>query len=134
MTTPGRPGPASTGRGPMADGPASVVPPARSGEPAGTSHAPIARDIDALAEPVAAAVLACPHVAGLSGGPYGSVGTYLPGRRITGVRITDDQITVRIVAVMAPLRVVESEVRTAVAALVPGLPVHLGVDDVVPPR
>jgi hypothetical protein len=97
-------------------------------------RAPVARDIDALAEPVAAAVLACPHVAELSGGPYGSVGTYLPGRRITGIRITDDQVTVRIVAVMAPLRVVETEVRSAVAALVPGLPVHLGVDDVIPPR
>ena len=95
--------------------------------------APVARDIDALAEPVAEAVLACPSVAGLSPGPFGSVGTYLPGRRIAGVRITDDQVTVRVVARMRPLRTIEAEIRAAVGALVPGLPVNLGVDDVVPP-
>jgi len=91
----------------------------------------VARDGDALAEPVAAAVLACPSVAALSGGPWGTVGTYLPGRRVPGVQITDTQATVRVVVHLAPRRVVEAEVRTAVAALVPGLPVHLGIDDII---
>ena len=130
MTSPRPAGrPADTGPGPMPEAPVTSV---RSpADP--VAAAPPARDIDALAEPVAAAVLACPSVAGLSPGPYGSVGTYLPGRRITGVRITDDQVTVRVVARMRPLRTVEAEVRAAVGALVPGLPVNLGVDDVVRP-
>jgi hypothetical protein len=113
----GRPGP-----DPAADRPPRF-------DPAGPARAPIARGADALAEPVAAAVLACPSVAGLSAGPFGTVGTYLPGRRVTGVQITDHEVTVRIVARLAPLRVIEAEVRAAVAALVPGLPVNLGIDD-----
>lgn len=136
MTTPQDPGPASTGPGPMPDGPAGGPAPAPASwqpprfDPAGPTQAPVARDVDALAEPVAFAVLACPSVAGLSGGPFGTVGTYLPGRRVTGVRITDHEVTIRIVARLAPLRRIEAEVRAAVAALVPGLPVHLGVDDI----
>ena len=118
----------------MPDGPAGrPTAPAPAGpprfDPTGPTRAPVARDTDALAEPVAAAVLACPSVAALSAGPFGTVGTYLPGRRITGVQITDTAVTVRVVARIAPLTRLESEVRAAVAALVPGLPVHLGVDD-----
>lgn len=141
MTSP-QPGPASTGPGPMPAGPAApgAVPTAPSGspgtggsptfDPTGPEHAPVARHSDALAEPVAAAVLACPSVARLSAGPFGTVGTYLPGRRVTGVQITDTDVTVRIVARVAPLQVIEAQVRAAVAGLVPGLPVHLGVDDI----
>ena len=95
---------------------------------------PPARDVDVMAVPVAEAVLACPSIAELSGGPYGTVGTYLPGRRVTGVQITPDQVTVRVTAHMVALRTVEGEVRAAVGALFPGLPVHLGVDDVVVPE
>lgn len=135
MTTAQDPGPSSTGPGPMPVGPAGAptADPVPDGpprfDPAGPVAAPVARDVDALAEPVASAVLACPSVAGLSGGPFGTVGTYLPGRRVTGVQITDTTVTVRIVARLAPLRRIEAEVRAAVAPLVPGLPVHLGVDD-----
>ena len=42
------------------------------------------------ADAIAAAVLACPSVAGLGGGPAGAVATYLPGRRVTGVRVRPD--------------------------------------------
>jgi hypothetical protein len=93
-------------------------------------RAPTARVEDALAEPVAAAVLACPAVARLSAGPFGTVGTYLPGRRVSGVQITDAEVTVHVVARPAPLRSLEAQVRDAVGALVPGVPVHLAVDDV----
>jgi hypothetical protein len=88
-----------------------------------------ARDTDALAEPIAAAVLACPAVSRLSAGPFGTVGTHLPGRRVTGVAITDTAVTVRVVARPVPVPVLEAQVRAAVAGLLPGLPVHLGVDD-----
>lgn len=40
-----------------------------------------------LAEAVAAAVLAHPGVVRLSGGAFGTVATYLPGRRLLGVRL-----------------------------------------------
>jgi len=86
-------------------------------------------DTDALAEPVAAAVLACPAVARLSGGPFGTVGTHLPGRRVTGVQITTTGITVRLVARPVALRALETQVRAAVTAIVPGLPIHIGLDD-----
>ena len=46
-----------------------------------------------LADSIAAAVLAVPGVAALHPGMFGEVGTYLPGRRVTGVRITDDEVT-----------------------------------------
>lgn len=44
-------------------------------------------DVDA----VAAAVLACPAVSGLYGGPGDVVASYLPGRRVTGVEVVDAQ-------------------------------------------
>lgn len=127
------PRPASTGPGAMPSTSATVPGPPADGpprfDPAGPATAPIARDTDALAEPVAEAVLACPAVSRLSAGPFGTVGTYLPGRRVTGVQITDTEVTVRVVARPVPLRSLETQVRAAVAALVPGLPVHIGVDD-----
>ena len=97
---------------------------------AGSGPAP-ARDVDAWAEPIAEAVLGCPSVASMSGGPWGTVGTYLPGRRVPGVQITDTDVTIRVVAHLAPLRMVESEVRAAVGALAPGLPVFLAIDDIL---
>lgn len=126
--------PATTGPGPMPSTAGSVPGPAPAGpprfDPAGPVSAPIGRDNDALVEPVAAAVLACPAVSRLSAGPYGTVGTYLPGRRVSGVQITDTEVTVRVVAHPVALRSLETQVRGAVSALVPGLPVHLGVDDI----
>lgn len=41
------------------------------------------------ADVVAAAVLAVPGVAGLDGGPFGTVASLLPGRRVIGVRIPE---------------------------------------------
>ncbi len=126
-------GPASTGPGamPVTAG-APLGPPivaAPRFDPQGPVIAPVARAADLLAEPVAAAVLACPAVSRLSAGPFGTVGTYLPGRRVTGVQITDAEVTVRVVGRPVPLRTLETQVRAAVAPLVPGLPVHVALDD-----
>jgi hypothetical protein len=49
------------------------------------------------AEDIAAAVSAAPGVAALSGGRLGGVGTYLPGRRVTGVVIRDDDLEVHVI-------------------------------------
>jgi hypothetical protein len=63
-----------------------------------TAAAPIGREIDRRVDPIVAAVLACPQVAGLHGGRDGQAVTYLPGRRITGIRITVDEVAIHVVA------------------------------------
>jgi hypothetical protein len=47
-------------------------------------------DVDALA----AALGACPSVVRVGSGRPGAVATYLPGRRVTGVRLEADRIAV----------------------------------------
>lgn len=84
------------------------------------------------AEQVAAATLGVPGVAGLHAGSFGEVATYLPGRRVTGVRLRDDGTEVHVVAAMgSPLRELADAVRSAVAPLV-DTPVQVVVEDVVP--
>lgn len=49
-----------------------------------------------LAERIAGAVLAHPAVVGLDAGPYGAIASYLPGRRVDGVRIAEDDSAVEL--------------------------------------
>ncbi|MET0475672.1 MAG: hypothetical protein ABW001_13665 [Mycobacterium sp.] len=84
-----------------------------------------------LADGIAALVRATPGVAALHPGMYGEVGTYLPGRRVTGVRVTDDVVDVHVTVVAgAPLRATAAAVRAAVAASVPGRTVNVTVEDI----
>lgn len=93
-----------------------------------TRHEAANADLDPDA--VAAAVLACPSVTGLSGGRLGEVATYLPGRRITGVRIADDGVAVHLVGRYGPtIGEIAAEVRAAVQAVVGRRPVTVSVDD-----
>lgn len=86
---------------------------------------------DVNADLIAEAVLACPDVVAMSGGKFGEVATYLPGHRVKGVRMTDDEIELHIVARFGPpLPKVAARVRTAVAPLAGGRPVAVVVDDV----
>lgn len=88
------------------------------------------------AEPdaVAAAVRACPLVVRLSGGHASEVATYLPGRRVVGVRFTDGSVEVHVVGVYGPpVDAIAAEVVAAVAPLVGGRTVDVGVDDLEPP-
>ncbi len=106
-------------------GSASTPAPAAS-SPAG-SPAPAAVDADA----VAAAALACPEVVSLSGGQFGEVATYLPGRRVAGVRVTTDRVDVHVVARYGvPLHQIADRVRRTVAPAVAGLPVDVTFDDI----
>jgi hypothetical protein len=84
-------------------------------------------DADAVAERTAG----CRSVARLSAGPFGEVATYLPGRRVRGVRLVDGQIEVHVVACWN-VRVPElaAEVRAAVGPIAAGHPVDVHVDDV----
>lgn len=82
-------------------------------------------------EVVAAAALGCPLIAGLSGGPFGEVATYLPGRRVLGVRDSDGAVELHVVAKWdTSLPEVADAVRAAVAPYVDGRPVAVFVEDI----
>ncbi len=86
-----------------------------------------------LADQVAAAILTVRGVTGLHGGMFGETATYLPGRRVPGVRLTEDVTDIHLTLTYgAPVFATAQQVRTAVAALVPG-PVNVTVEDVAPP-
>ena len=83
------------------------------------------------ADAVAAAVSACPDVVRLSGGVLGEVATYLPGRRVNGVRFLEDGgVEVHVVARYGPTAAeIAGQVRAAVTAICGPVPVHVGIDD-----
>ncbi len=86
-----------------------------------------------LADQVAAAVLAVRGVTGLHGGMFGETATYLPGRRVPGVRLTENVADIHLsLTYGGPVFATAQQVRTAVAALVPG-PVNVTVEDVTSP-
>jgi len=81
------------------------------------------------ADAVAALVLAVPGVARLHPGRFGEVATYLPGRRVTGVKLTDDRVEVHVViADDEPIRALAQQIHAAVAAVVT-VPVQVFVED-----
>ena len=88
------------------------------------------------ADLVAAAVLATPVVAGLHGGRFGEVATYLPGRRVSGVRLEPGSVEVHLSSYYpASVADVGTAVRTALAPLLPsGTTVSVVIEDVEPER
>jgi hypothetical protein len=88
----------------------------------------------ALAEAVAAAVLAHPGVARMSGGAFGTVASYLPRRRIVGVRLPlaeADPVEIAVVARMGvPLPRLAEELGAAVVAVLGPVAVDVTVADV----
>ncbi|WP_344203425.1 hypothetical protein [Aeromicrobium alkaliterrae] len=89
---------------------------------------------DELADQVAAAALSVPGVDGLHAGSFGEVGTYLPGRRVAGIRITDEVTEVHVAVEMgSAIPALAADVVAAVAPLVQS-PVQVFVEDVVPAR
>ena len=87
------------------------------------------------AERLAATVLRVPGVVGLHSGMFGEVGTYLPGRRVAGIRITDDAVEVHVVVRFGvSVRDTAAAVRAAAAAGHPGVAINVTVEDVAPPR
>jgi uncharacterized alkaline shock family protein YloU len=86
-----------------------------------------------LADSIAAATLAVPGVAALHPGMFGEVGTYLPGRRVTGVRVTDGTVDVHVtVHEGVDVRRTAAAVRDAVVLVAPGSTVDVTVEDVAP--
>jgi uncharacterized alkaline shock family protein YloU len=85
-------------------------------------------------EAVAAAALGSPLIAGLSGGRLGEIATYLPGRRVVGVRQADGVVELHVVARWGTsLPEVAEVVRAAVAPYVDGRPVAVFVEDIEVP-
>jgi hypothetical protein len=83
---------------------------------------------------IAEAALACPAVAGLHGGLFGQRNTYLPGRRVSGVTLSGDEAVVGVVGrYPASVAEIASQVRAAVGARVPGVPVTVDVEDLLLP-
>jgi len=87
-------------------------------------------DVDAIAR----SVERCPGVASLSSGPTGLAVSYLPGRRVEGVRVTDEVVEVHVVARWGvTAQVVDGEVRGAVSSMTAGRRVDLYIEDVEVP-
>ena len=84
-------------------------------------------DLDALA----ARARTVDDVVDLSGGTAGEVATYLPGRRIAGIRDHDGRIEVHLaVGGARPVHQTAAAVRAALAPLVAGRPVDIVVAEV----
>lgn len=87
-------------------------------------------DVDA----VAAAVRGCPAVDDLDGGRLGGVATYLPGRRVPGIRIEPDRIEVHVRGVWdQPVNLLAQQVRAALATLNGGRIIDVVLTDVADP-
>jgi uncharacterized alkaline shock family protein YloU len=87
-----------------------------------------------LVDVIAAAVTAVDGVANLHGGMFGEAATYLPGRRVAGIRLDQHGTEVHVSLLFGyPLRPTAEAVRNAVAPLVSG-PVHVTVEDVIRSR
>lgn len=85
-----------------------------------------------LADLVAAAVTSVPGVAGLHTGTFGEAATYLPGRRVNGIRLRDDVTEVHVTLTYGvPVLEAAERIRSAVAPLV-ATPVEVSIEDVVP--
>ncbi len=95
---------------------------------------PVSAGLAVLAGRVMQAAASCPAVAGLSGGPYGTVATYLPGRTVLGVAVRAGEVEVCVTVWYGlPLAAAAGQVRDAVAAAVPGHTVNVIIGDVAAP-
>jgi hypothetical protein len=89
-----------------------------------------ARSAITTADAVAAAVAAAPGVSRLSGGHLGGVATYLPGRRVTGVVLREEDMEVHVIGRYGtPVGEIAAEVRQAAEPFAGGRPVHVIIED-----
>lgn len=80
---------------------------------------------------IAVVTTAVPGVVRLGGGSFGEVATYLPGRRVTGIRMDARTVEVHVVVGgRVPIPETVRHIRAAVAALV-NLPVHVHIEDII---
>jgi hypothetical protein len=80
------------------------------------------------ADRIAVAVQASRLIAGLDSGRYGEIATYLPGRRVDGVRIRPESVTIGVVGrYPATAFDIDACVRAAVGPL--DRPLHVHIND-----
>lgn len=83
-----------------------------------------------LADVVALAVTSVPGVTGLHPGAFREVATYLPGRRVTGIRLTDELVEVHVRLLMGTELLPTAEAIRAVVEPIVHTDVHVYVEDV----
>lgn len=86
----------------------------------------------ALADAIAQRVLDHPAVAHLHGGPFGTVASYLPGRRVIGVRVDEKDGSVDLFVVLwvgIPLRQAVADLRRVVVEVAGPVIVNVTVAD-----
>lgn len=114
--------------------PGSPGPPFASDSPA--DRVDISQNVPIELDPAALAtlVLACPGVVAMHGGVAGEAATYLPGRRVVGVRILPDGVQVHVVSRWpTPASEVAAQVWAATARAVAGKRVDVIIGDVLLP-
>ncbi|MFC4071786.1 hypothetical protein [Actinoplanes subglobosus] len=101
-----------------------------SGDHAEESADRIIDPVGQTAEDVAVLVRGVPGVQRLHGGLFGEVATYLPGRRVSGIRIAADRVEVHVVLdANVPIRMTAERIHALVHAAT-RLPVHVVVEDI----
>jgi len=91
-------------------------------------------EVAELADRIAATVIGCPDVAGLTQRPGVPVATYLPGRTVSGVAVRPAEVEICVAARYGPsLTQVAEQVRHAVEPLVPDRAVDVVIGDIAPP-
>jgi hypothetical protein len=91
-------------------------------------------EVAKLADRIAATVIRCPDVAGLTQNPGIPVATYLPGRTVSGVAVRPTEVEICVVARYGPpLAQVAAQVRQAVEPLAEGRVVDVVIGDITPP-
>lgn len=84
------------------------------------------------ADEVARAAEGVPGVVGLHAGPYGEVATYLAGRRVQGVQLSENRVSVHVIGRWGtPLHKLGDNVRAAVEPVAQGQPVDVVIEEVV---
>jgi hypothetical protein len=99
------------------------------------STVPEAAVIDGInVDAVAAAVLECAGVAGLDGGRFGEVASYLPGHKVPGVVVSGGRVTVQIRSQWAvPAPGLAALITTVLAPLTGRRPVDVVIADIDDP-
>lgn len=86
-------------------------------------------DVGAVADVVAATVRSTVGVVDLTSTPYRDIATYMPGRQVTGVRVSDGRTLVQVVVSdVRSIPETAAAIRVAVAAVRPA-PVDIVVGD-----
>ncbi len=119
----------------MTGTPSGAIPASAPGVRATSPHDPTAPGRGPLSERVADALLAHPDVVRLSGGTFGSIATYRPGRRLVGVSLGEGDEPTRIGVVLrlgARVHPTADALRALVAAETGARRVDVVIADVEP--